>query len=290
MLATSSTQRCCEFWFLRRRPVIRRARSARRPSGSGVELVFATDRCHVIDDPWQDQAIPIRFHDEDASVAAIVDARAGAPDRRRPRRRRSADGDRRARRRRRSGLPGTRPTAAAIARNKQRTRERLRDAGLPVPWFRRRRQLSAEPSAVAVAELRRIPCVVKPVALSGSRGVMRADDPASFAAAFERLRALLRVAGDPRRAERGARALRSSKASSPAASSRSKALMHHGALHVLAIFDKPDPLDGPFFEETIYVTPSSAPADVQERDRRRRRRARRRRSACTTVRSTPSAA
>jgi Fe-S cluster biosynthesis and repair protein YggX len=42
-------------------------------------------------------------------------------------------------------------------------------------------------------------------------------------------------------------------------------LMHHGGLHVLALFDKPDPLDGPFFEETIYVTPSSVPADVQQR-------------------------
>ena len=51
--------------------------------------------------------------------------------------------------------------------------------------------------------------------------------------------------------------------------------MHHGALHVLAIFDKPDPLDGPFFEETIYVTPSS--------------RARRRRSARSSTASTRAA-
>ena len=71
------------------------------------------------------------------SVAAIVEAARAAADRRRPRRRRSADGDRRARRRRRSGCRAIRPTAAAIARNKQLTRERLRDAGLPVPWFRR---------------------------------------------------------------------------------------------------------------------------------------------------------
>jgi hypothetical protein len=41
-------------------------------------------------------------------------------------------------------------------------------------------------------------------------------------------------------------------------------LMQRGALHTLAIFDKPDPLDGPFFEETIYVTPSSAPTAVQD--------------------------
>ena len=67
-------------------------------------------------------------------------------------------------------------------------------------------------------------------------------------------------------------------------------LMHHGALQVLAIFDKPDPLDGPFFEETIYLTPSSAPPRHAARHRRRRRRARRTRSACGTARSTPNAA
>ena len=45
----------------------------------GVELVFATDRCHLIEDPWQDQAIPIRFHDEDASVAKILESAASRP-------------------------------------------------------------------------------------------------------------------------------------------------------------------------------------------------------------------
>jgi hypothetical protein len=42
-------------------------------------------------------------------------------------------------------------------------------------------------------------------------------------------------------------------------------LMHHGELRVLAIFDKPDPLDGPFFEETIYVTPSSIDEETRGR-------------------------
>ena len=67
-------------------------------------------------------------------------------------------------------------------------------------------------------------------------------------------------------------------------------VMQHGALQVLAIFDKPDPLDGPFFEETIYVTPSSASGGHAARDRRRGDARRRRRSACITVRFTPSAA
>src|SRR5207237_4632517 len=92
----------------------------------GIDLVFATDRCHLIDDPWQDAAIPIRFYDEDASVAAIVAAGPfdGA----------IAVGDRpiviAARVAQALGLPGHPPAAAAIARDTQRTRECLRDAGL----------------------------------------------------------------------------------------------------------------------------------------------------------------
>src|SRR5260221_2030000 len=100
----------------------------------GVELVFATDRCHLIEDPWQDGAVAIRFYDEDASVAAILEAAADRP----------LDGvlvvgDRptviAARVAEALGLPWHPPAAAAIARHKQRTRERLRDAGLPTPWF-----------------------------------------------------------------------------------------------------------------------------------------------------------
>src|SRR6185295_4377606 len=155
----------------------------------GVELVFATDRCHLIDDPWQDGAIPIRLHDEDASVAAILDAAKvlgidGV----------LAVGDRptviAARVAQALGLPGHAPDAAAIARHKQRTRESLRDAGLPTPWFVPI-TVGAQPPVPSPQPLS-YPCIVKPVALSGSRGVIRADDPASFAAAMERLRALLR--------------------------------------------------------------------------------------------------
>ena len=103
----------------------------------GVELVFATDRCHLIEDPWQDGAIPIRFYDEDASAAAILETAKTRP----------IDGivvvgDRptviAARVAETLGLPWHPPAAAAIARNKLLTRERLRDAGLNVPWFETR--------------------------------------------------------------------------------------------------------------------------------------------------------
>ena len=155
----------------------------------GVELVFATDRCHMLEDPWQDGAIPIRFHDEDGSVEAIVDA-----SRARPLDGLICLGDRPTVIGARAGelldLPFHPAAAAATARDKQRTRERLRDAGLPVPWFLPSR---IDASAPELARSLSFPCVVKPVALSGSRGVMRVDDPNEFLAAFDRLRALLRA-------------------------------------------------------------------------------------------------
>src|SRR6188508_766259 len=138
----------------------------------GVELVFATDRCHVIDDPWRDAAIPIRFYDEDASVAAVVAAAAE-----RPIDGVLAVGDRptviAARVAAELGLTWHSPAAAAAARHKLRTRECLRDAGLPVPWFLPF-ALSEPPSAISQYGVT-YPCVLKPVALSASRGVMRAD-------------------------------------------------------------------------------------------------------------------
>ncbi len=100
----------------------------------GVELVFATDRCHLIDDPWGDGAIPIRFYDEAASADAIVRAADDRP----------IDGilvvgDRptviAARAAETLGLPGHPPQAAAAARHKRLTRERFRAARLPTPWF-----------------------------------------------------------------------------------------------------------------------------------------------------------
>ena len=223
----------------------------------GVELVFATDRCHLIEDPWQDSAIAIRFYDEDASVNAIAAAAAAAP----------IDGvivvgDRptviAARVAQKLGLPWHPPEAAAIASNKLRTRECLRAAGLPVPFFLPA-SLSNQPSAISNG----FPCVVKPVALSGSRGVMRANDERELAAAIERLRALMQSPAV--RAERNeAHDTALIEAFIPGREYAVEALMLEGTLHVLAIFDKPDPLDGPFFEETIYVTPSSA-TDAEQR-------------------------
>jgi biotin carboxylase len=225
----------------------------------GIELVFATDRCHLIDDPWQDHAIPIRFYDEDASVAAVLESAAVRP----------FDGlmvvgDRptviAARAAERLGLPWHPADAAIAARHKLLSHECLRDAGLPLPWFAAV-SINEEPPRV-IRRAESYPCVLKPVSLSGSRGVMRADGAEGLAVAFGRLQSLMRQPEvQAERDEAHATAL--IEGFIPGREYALEGLMTAGALQTLAIFDKPDPLDGPFFEETVYITPSSADADVQ---------------------------
>jgi hypothetical protein len=216
----------------------------------------------MLDDPWRDEAIPIRFHDEAGSVEAIL-----AASRSRPIHGVIAVGDRptviAALVARALGLPAHPPEAVAIARDKQLTRECLRAAGQPVPWFQASR-IDVDPGDRT--KTISFPCVIKPVALSASRGVMRADDPEGFRAAFERLRALL-TQPDVRAERNDAHDRILVEGFIPGREFALEGLLHHGALEVLALFDKPDPLDGPFFEETIYLTPSVQTEQVQARIR-----------------------
>jgi len=217
----------------------------------GVELVFATDRCAVLDDPWRDSAIAVRFHAPAASVRRIA-----AAHRARPFAAVMAVGDRpailAARAREALGLQGHSAAAAAAARHKLESRTRLRSAGLPTPSF------IVQPLATAAELLPgavTFPAVVKPVSLSGSRGVMRVDDEAGLAQAIERLRALMarpdiRVERDP------AHELLLVESFIAGHEFALEGVMTAGVLRTLAIFDKPDPLDGPFFEETIYLAGS----------------------------------
>ena len=148
------------------------------------------------------------------------------------------------------------------ARDKYQTRRALAAAGMRTPEFRR---FSLDDDPEQAARGVGYPCVVKPLALAASRGVMRADDPEEFVSAFERLRALLRSldAGDGLPAQAtGSQILAESFI--PGFEVAVEGLLGAGDLTVLAIFDKPDPLDGPYFEETIYVTPSRQPAAIQD--------------------------
>ena len=223
----------------------------------GLDVVYATDRCHQLEDPWRDGAVPIRFHDEPASVDAILESA-----KTRPIDGVLALGDRpaviAARVLQKLGLPGNPPDAVAAARNKLVARERFRAAGLPAPWFTR---VAMDGDPIAVPQVT-FPCVVKPLGLSGSRGVMRANTESELADALSRLRALLRAPDIvAERSDVHASAL--VEEFIPGPEFALEGVLEHGSLRVLAVFDKPDPLDGPFFEETIYVTPARAEAAVE---------------------------
>ena len=154
------------------------------------------------------------------------------------------------------GLPHNDPASALAARDKFVMREKLAAAGVPVPTYRRV-PLTADP--VALATDVDFPCVVKPLRLSGSRGVIRADTAEEFVAAFARTRRLLLTEGY---LPEGASLL--VERYLPGIEVALEGLLTGGELRVLALFDKPDPLEGPFFEETIYVTPSRLPAAIQD--------------------------
>ena len=224
----------------------------------GVDLVFATDRCDVLEDPWQDRAIPIRFSDESASAEAILELARTSPldgvlavgDRPTVIASLVQEG---------LGLPGHPAAAAAAARNKLLTREHLRALAPSNHWFRPI-SIAMDPRELAASVS--FPCVLKPLALSGSRGVMRVEDGTELVAVFHRLRALL-DAPDLRGEPKETRDLALVEGFIEGREFALEGLMNHGTLHLLAIFDKPDPLDGPFFEETIYVTPSTASPDAQ---------------------------
>ncbi len=164
----------------------------------------------------------------------------------------------------RLGLPHNTVDAVAGTRDKSLLRERLEAGGvLSPPWMVA--PVDADPRAIAAEAP--LPCVVKPLSLSASRGVIRANDETEFVAAFERLRALLSdpaVAGecmgtDDRVLIEGY---------IPGEEVSVEGLLTDGELDVLAIFDKPDPLVGPYFEETIYVTPSRLSPERQKEVRR----------------------
>ncbi|MEX2445865.1 MAG: ATP-grasp domain-containing protein [Dehalococcoidia bacterium] len=157
---------------------------------------------------------------------------------------------------RRLELPHNAVAAVEATRNKALLRERLAAAGVPGPPSEAV-SLATDPAEVA-ARLE-YPVVVKPLALSASRGVIRADDAPQFIAAFERVRAILEkpASVDECGVELADRVL--VEAYLPGVEVSVEGLLDDGRLRVLAVFDKPDPLEGPFFEETIYVTPSRLP-------------------------------
>lgn len=153
------------------------------------------------------------------------------------------------------GLVHNSSQAALAARNKYEMRRLFAAGGVASPHFK---LYEAADNPAQIAAETRYPCVVKPLLLSGSRGVMRANNPAEFEAAFSRLAYMLT------RMERipGSTGILVEDFI-PGVEVALEGIIDGGQLKVLALFDKPDPLDGPFFEETIYVTPSRLPEATQ---------------------------
>ncbi|HEV8481574.1 MAG TPA: ATP-grasp domain-containing protein [Candidatus Eisenbacteria bacterium] len=156
------------------------------------------------------------------------------------------------------GLRHASPEAVAAARSKRLFRDRLASAGVPGPRYF---ELGIDAYPVEAARQATYPCVLKPLALSASRGVIRVDDEASFLEAFRRIASLLSRVEAPGASERRGILVEEYLPGSEVAL---EGILTGGQLRTLALFDKPDPLEGPYFEETIYVTPSRFPLPVRE--------------------------
>jgi len=150
----------------------------------------------------------------------------------------------------RLGLAHSPVAAVSATRDKARSRQVLTEAGLEQPsWV----LVAPDGDVTAAIDLVGLPCVVKPLSLSASRGVIKANTPDGVLGAIRRVRAI--VPGQPVLIE----------AYVEGSEVAVEALASAGEVAILAVFDKPDPLEGPYFEETIYVTPSRLSAEVQSR-------------------------
>ena len=219
-------------------------------------MTLATDRCHVLENPWRDHAIAVRFQDPEESARLLegIDARpdgiVAVADRSTVLASMAAE---------RWKIPWHSPEAVALCRNKSMSRVAFQSAGLNTPtWFLV--PIDADPRSAAARA--RFPCVLKPLGLSASRGVIRADDTASFIDAFHRIVRILQLP-EIRQFHDDADSAIQIETYIPGKEFALEGIMTEGELRVLAIFDKPDPLEGPFFEETIYVTPSRESAKTQ---------------------------
>jgi biotin carboxylase len=211
----------------------------------GVDVTLATDRCHILDDPWGDRAIAVKFEQIEESLKALrglrVDGVAAVGDG--PAVLAAAAAEM-------LGVPFHPLAAARACHDKYLARQLFQAAGMRVPAFFRA-SLADDPEALAARAP--YPCVLKPLGLAGSRGVIRANDAREFVTAFRRIAKIC---------ERGERDVQV-ESYIPGREFAVEGLITGGKLQPIAIFDKPDPLEGPYFEETIYVTPSRETAAVQ---------------------------
>ena len=156
-------------------------------------------------------------------------------------------------------LPHNPIEAVRATRDKPLMRRLLDRAGIASPNWR---VVPLNNNADREASRVDFPCVIKPLALSASRGVIRANNPDEFVIAVDRLRGILRQPDVQKECGETADSYLI-ESYLPGDEVSLEGLVEDGVLHVLALFDKPDPLTGPFFEETIYTTPSRLPRERQ---------------------------
>jgi len=208
-----------------------------------LELTLATDHCDRLGDAWGDGALAVKFdHRMMGSLDALrgleCDGVAAVGDRPAVAAAETAE---------MLGIPFHPAAAARACHDKYLARQLYQAAGLRTPWFWR---AALDDDPAAAAKRAEYPCVLKPLGLSGSRGVIRANDEAEFRAAFRRISRI------------GERHLQV-ECYIPGREFAVEGLVTAGRFQALAIFDKPDALEGPFFEESIYVTPSRESSEAQ---------------------------
>jgi biotin carboxylase len=208
----------------------------------GVEVVVGSEQRHTLDQSMGDRAVVVPLATPDAALEVIV-----ALDSRTPLDAVLAVDDEgivvAARAAERLGFRHNSPDAVAGTRDKVVMRERLSATEISQPSFR---VIPLGADAVAAANEIGYPCVIKPVSRSASQGVIRVNDATEARSAAARIRAIMGDCPEPMIVEQYV----------PGAEVAVEGLLVNGRLQVLAVFDKPDPLVGPYFEETIYVTPS----------------------------------
>ena len=219
----------------------------------GVEIVPAADYCHRLAPQWGLHPLMALPFDRPRRAAALALCNLST----RPNAVLAVDDhgvELAALLSRRLGQPGNPVGSVRLLRDKLAFRSLLKRHRMNCPWFRHLRS-DAGPATLRTV---RFPAVVKARRLSASRGVIRADNRP------ELIRAVAQVRRIQQRADRDAARLGLViEQFIPGGEHALEGLFANGRLRVLALFDKPDPLEGPYFEETIYVTPSRLPRRMQ---------------------------
>ncbi len=160
-------------------------------------------------------------------------------------------------------LPHNPISSAKATRDKYRLRQTLEKNGVYVPTYRR---FSIQDNVKEISTQVNYPCVIKPLSLSASRGVIRADNPVQFTGAFQRITTLLNKVKESKDLDTDNDSFQYLLVEDyiPGIEVALEGILLAGELRTLALFDKPDPLEGPFFEETLYITPSRLPTEIQD--------------------------